>query len=861
MPQVKISQCLNERPSWLRAAAKHLLESGSVNDQDYIDLQKLCIDEVLGLSTGAGYTLPANAFDSIAANKIKLTTIGNIEGINALAPKEPLTFGGSNLAVVYGQNGAGKSGYVRILKHLCGARHPGKLHYNVYLAEPSVQKCTIGYEKNDVPVTENWEASSGFLPDLKSVDIFDASCGKVYVAAESEVTYEPPALSFLSELIAVSEVISKRIDDAIEKLPSTKPVLPKEFLNTAAGKWYENLTAKTKEVAVTKNCSWSDKDMEHVVELKKRLSEKDPSLKAKKIRQQQVHLQQIIDDTQKSITQLSDVNCSKIFSAKTVAVVASETAKVAAKQVFSSAPLEGVGSDIWKQLWEHARLYSQEVAYVERKFPHVEDDALCVLCHQPLSDEAKTRMVSFEDFVKGTAQKAADTAQTSVSDLLEVISDIASVENLTTKLDATGMARDENFAYLLELYAALQSRKTSLAIVDKLEDLPKLPKYEGWTKKAQELLVSYDESAKKYEDDSKAEDRSGVIGQLNEFLGREWLFQQRKSIEKEIDRLQKVQVLNTAKKNTNTRALSIKKGELAEVLITDAFVARFNKELENLGAKHIKIELIKSKITKGKVLHRLRLLDSNIDSPEDVLSEGEHRIVSLAAFLADVTGKCYSAPFVFDDPISSLDQPFEEAVVHRLVALSKERQVIVLTHRLSLLGLIQDYAKKATVSPEIICIRKEAWGTGEPGGTPLFAKKPERALKVLIDERLVKARKLLGEHGQEVYEPYAKALCSDFRILVERMVECHLLADVVQRYRRAINTMGKIEGLAKISRSDCTLIDDMMTKYSRYEHSQPVEAPVAMPLPEELETDFTKLQSWHSEFTKRPIEVPIEAHA
>jgi ABC-type Mn2+/Zn2+ transport system ATPase subunit len=63
-----------------------------------------------------------------------------------------------------------------------------------------------------------------------------------------------------------------------------------------------------------------------------------------------------------------------------------------------------------------------------------------------------------------------------------------------------------------------------------------------------------------------------------------------------------------------------------------------------------------------------------------VLSEGEYRIVSLAAFLADVGGKDFSAPFVFDDPISSLDQDFEEAVVQRLVELSQERQVIIFTH-------------------------------------------------------------------------------------------------------------------------------------------------------------------------------------
>ena len=217
----------------------------------------------------------------------------------------------------------------------------------------------------------------------------------------------------------------------------------------------------------------------------------------------------------------------------------------------------------------------------------------------------------------------------------------------------------------------------------------------------------------------------------------------------------------------------------------------------------------------------------------------------------DVTGKTYPTPFVFDDPISSLDQNYEEAVVQRLCAIASERQVIIFTHRLSLLGMVQDYAKKARIEPEIICIREESWGTGEPGDTPFFAKKPDKALNQLINDQLSKAKKILNEDGREAYELLAKALCSDFRILLERMIEYELMSDVVQRYRRAINTMGKISNLAKISEADCKYFDDLMTKYSRYEHSQPLEAPVPLPEPDELETDFNALRDWLSEFKER----------
>lgn len=232
----------------------------------------------------------------------------------------------------------------------------------------------------------------------------------------------------------------------------------------------------------------------------------------------------------------------------------------------------------------------------------------------------------------------------------------------------------------------------------------------------------------------------------------------------------------------------------------------------------------------------------------EILSEGERRIVALAAFLADVTGGAGSTPFVFDDPISSLDQVFEEAFIARLIELSQERQVLVFTHRLSFLGIMNDLAGGALND---IHIRRESWGTGQPGDIPLYGKKPKRALNTLKNERLARARRALEENGQEVYTPLAKAICSDYRILLERIVETAFLADVVQRFRRAVNTMGKIGKLAKIEVEDCALIDELMTKYSRYEHSQALETPVDPPSPDELEQDIDRLLAWHTEFCRR----------
>ena len=231
------------------------------------------------------------------------------------------------------------------------------------------------------------------------------------------------------------------------------------------------------------------------------------------------------------------------------------------------------------------------------------------------------------------------------------------------------------------------------------------------------------------------------------------------------------------------------------------------------------------------------------------MSDGERRVVALAAFLADLTEKPSNAPFIFDDPISSLDQTWEERTIERLVQLAETRQVIVFTHRLSFMGLIGEKCDDMTC----VHIRQEPWGAGETGDVPLYGKKPDPALNHLLNTRLAQARNAHQEQGGDVYYPLGKSICSDFRILLERVVEFVMLADVVQRHRREVHTKNKIQHLAKINSTDCELIEDLMTKYSCFEHSQSNEAPVEVPEPDELKADIQRLIDWHKEFTKRAV--------
>ena len=57
--------------------------------------------------------------------------------------------------------------------------------------------------------------------------------------------------------------------------------------------------------------------------------------------------------------------------------------------------------------------------------------------------------------------------------------------------------------------------------------------------------------------------------------------------------------------------------------------------------------------------------------------------------------------------------------------------------------------------------------------------------------------------------------------------------------------------LSKITEEDCGIIDEMMTKYSNYEHSMSDETPLQEFTLEEIENDVSRLIDWLTEFKNR----------
>ena len=841
-----IRRWLHCQPDWLQEAAELLLKQGSLRPTDVTVL-------ATSLKTAAGQKVTVHRqFDSLvtpatAGSHLRLKSIDALTGIEGLAPRSPLSFGKTNLTVIYGHNGSGKSSYARLLKKVTGKPRASDLKSNVFQVTPVRGQCQFNYQLAGKDTSTEWIANASPVEALRAVDIFDADEAAHYLGSESAAAYTPPIVSLFENLALTCDQVKGQLQDEQAKLVKGLPALPLEYLSTVAGASYSSLKPQVTEAALSALLAWTGEQEKTLTQTTERLKTVDHSALAKQKRAKKVQVQQVAKELQLASDAYSLTALAHLRSLRTAAQTKRQIATEAAK--VESAKLDHVGTATWRAMWKAAREYSQE-AYPATAFP-VTDAARCVLCHQELSEAAQERLHAFENFVQSKLAAEATQAESAYAQAKTELPVAWSQKSVDTQAEAAGLTLDESWLiYLREFWLSVEKARAALH-ADEATSTAEF--VEGVTDAVNSLTIFanlLENQAIQHDADALGIDRKALQNTKQELEAKKWVAQQSIAVLAEVERLKQYKQYDDWKSLANSRPMSQKSSEVADKVITKAYVGRFNRELQALGATRIKVELVKTKAEKGKVLHRLQLKGATgKQTLNEVLSDGERRVVALAAFLADLAEKPNNAPFIFDDPISSLDQTWEVRTIDRLVQLTETRQVIVFTHRLSFMGLIGEKSDDMTC----VHIRQEPWGAGETGDVPLYGKKPDSALNHLLKTRLAQARDAHQEHGWDNYYPLGKSICSDFRILLERVVELVMLADVVQRHRREVHTKNKIQHLAKINSYDCELIENLMTKYSCFEHSQSSEAPVEVPAPDELRADIQRLIDWHNEFTKRSV--------
>ncbi|SFD14793.1 AAA family ATPase [Tropicimonas isoalkanivorans] len=844
-------------PAWQRDALRRLCGQSKLEAADITVLVAVC------KGTDKGSPLDATHVRDPAASHavVSLGALHSLSHVNALAPGERLTFGKSGLTVIYGDNGAGKSGYARVLKQLCRARSPkgDAILPNIYSTGSGTPAASVNFYIGAQKRSASW--AQGSPPDamLSAVSVFDSRTANVHVENTNDLAYTPLPLRILAGLAQACQDVKGKLAAEIKALQEQTPAvlsIPECKLETSVGKLISGLTGKTNSEAIDKLAGLSTEEETRLHTLNTDLAS-DPARNVRQLQGQEARIKSAIGQLERLTAAATDESRVTLRAAHTQLATARSAAAAASANLFADEPLPDIGSEVWKALWEAARDYSRASAYPDRPFPAIKIDAHCVLCQQPLSEEASKRLSSFEAFVQDESKRREQEASDAYVELVDEISAhaismkdliaiVATIRDDVGQEEAANALRREILLLAWRLRAIL---KTHGLVV--LPDLP--PPGTISLDPLRTALSSIATRIEGLQSEASSPQRAALIAERDGLANRKWLGVVKADVLAQIDRRAAIEAIEKASKDTATNKITTQSARIAQALVTNRLRGRFAIEVDKLGVAGLAIELQQAKTTAGVPFFQVRLINKPSEPVGKVLSEGEHRCVALAAFLAELSTIDAQSAIVFDDPVSSLDHLHRDRVASRLAEAGQTRQVIVFTHDMAFL-LLLDEACRAIKDREAtpMSYRLISRGTENAG----YCHQDPPANVMPIDKVIDGMKTHLGnvnihyERGDQAkWLREVTSFQDQLRTTWERAVE-EVVGPVIRRLSRKVDTTGLIK-LTVLTDADCTAMREAFGRCSALLHSQPGEINPRLPAPSVIETEIDALGKWIADIRSR----------
>lgn len=861
---------VENKPIFWQVAIDKLIRNNRLTEIDVTEIKEICKVQY-GLSNFEYVEVDFDDLREFANNAtnsedITLSRIYNIDNINALSKTSELKFALNGLTVVYGDNGSGKSSYASVLKHACNTRgQKPTINDNLY------DSSCIGKDKKaDIEYTtdKNNFNSVNFINSivnssiLKGVDVFDSFSANHYIEGEDEIAFIPHGLSIIEKFA----IYLKRIEDKLNE-ELTNPKLRKfdySLIEVAddstAKKFLNKLSSKTTLDELRAESAWTPVKSLRIEELKKEIDKIkaiDPKRSLKENEEKIKRFEIIKSKNQFIENSLTGESLNDLKLIKNDYLATSDALKTTSEQAFAELPIKGVGSNPWKSLWESARtFYNASVGTTS--FPDTKEESKCPLCLQELGEEAKQRFADFEKFVKDDIQKKHDDALSKLNTKIKNLERLdfsfeeqkPTIAELETMLPEFSQKQNQYLEvlsrqkdYLLEILNSKESIETINDI--ETESTPKTLIIE--------LIKNLIEVNEKLKVQSIEEDLKPLNKELNQLNGEKKIFEFKPKLAREIYRQKKIKLINKCIDSCNTRTVTTLSNQLTTTYITQNLKQNFKTELSNLGFKNIKIET-ETKGKKGKQYHYLKLNEENASNIalKDILSEGEHRCISLATFLSEISISEHKSAIIFDDPVSSLDHKWRYKISKRIVEESKNRQVIVFTHDITFLLMLQEHSAELTCDIEIMSLTRKRQETGITASNPPWdALSVGKRIGMLKNSRQA-LEKIERTETEEVYKERAKVLYGKLRETWERFVEEVLLNGAIQRFGRSVQTQ-RLSKIVDITKNDYDIVDFNMSKCSTYFTGHDTAGTLIEEMPDSAEflSDVTTLETFISDIRKR----------
>ena len=604
------------------------LSDEQVSETSEIFLQEKALSE--GTPPDIELTSSSRAAQT-ATSEMRLVSLRHMANVNALDPEQGMEFN-SRLTVCFGENGSGKTGYMRILKAVAGARTAQTVLPDITgMKGDLTPHARIVVNDNGMERVVEWRGENRIEP-FDRLNVFDTGEATVHVSEELSYTYTPAELSLFPLVTDGIERVQKTVETAKDARKTSEKPWDDPMLQQG------NLSEQVRRLL-------ESRDIGAIESLAQVSPEEEASLQG--LRQQVASLGSGSVELRMSILrQRTDTLSRAVSIGETVvgfdresylkAVEELRTARdqheSATKEAFSGAGIPGVLGDSWRAFVEAAEEHIRNT----NLDPYPSADAHCIYCQQPLTNAAVVLIQKYRDYNNADFRLRVDRAAADLQGLIQVINNLQ-IEETGNELSRLIESSSGDNGPPPELVSAAELLKQSglicKSIIAEEESLPSAEDAERALTAVKKLGVSVESELGLL--DSQGEERKRGIETLqvridelvaklklrdlmpttrNYLLAEDWI----DTCSKHLGVLPRVKRgLTQTAKNASTE------------LLNNRFQELFENERSALRAPPVKLEFPGRE---GQAQRRKALADKH--TLDEVLSEGEQKAIALADFLA-----------------------------------------------------------------------------------------------------------------------------------------------------------------------------------------------------------------------------------
>lgn len=845
----------NDLPAWQRDALRRIFAAnGQLTAKD--------LTEIRAMAEGA-----AGAPQPTSLTKSHIPTMGSgmstillglsdLKNVNGFPNGRQLDMADEGITVIFGENGAGKSGFARVMKRACRARNSTPFLANAFTkGAPATPEATFAFASGGKNLQTVWTEGSASNADLAMVSVYDSQCAQDYISKDGPSTFVPYGFHALSALAAAQQTIQAEINGEIGAIH----LRPDQFAALqgvhSVGKIMAKLGPNTDIAALEALAQLTPQEAESTKELSAAIKGLDVEPEASKHERLAQRLDTLANLAANAERFVTDAALDKFAGLAQTESAALEADRLAQGLLRGDGALDGpaggllpeTGGAEWKVLFHAAQAFSLKAYPEHLHHPASEPDDQCVLCQQPLGEDAQARMIRFRQFVAADAAQNLESARQAVTAARQKI-DVASLAPVDVPTLAEIKQGDVGLAEAVTAHqAAWAARRewiaTSYMLSHWTDPRPALPDGDPLSTRISAKAKALRQLAAQLRQAKDQKELDKLTVELAELTSRRGLGAHLPAIRIHISEAKRRIALKAARDALNTKSVSAKITSLAKTHTTDALAKALNEELEALGYRHRVKPTLTSQTKGGRNVHGLAL-DGCKHGTHEVLSEGEQRAVALAFFLAEARLRGDQSTIVFDDPSTSLDHLHRRKMAQHLVHLSKTRPVVILTHdAVFLTTLLGEISEQQTPAK----IQTVQWHGGSPGALLdglAWESKP-------YDDQM-KEVKATAAHMKATHNPYPnndekKAMRDAYahmRGMIERAIREIVLNDTIHPFSDEVRVI-QVGAVAGFDIDEWRAIVSVYGKASEViaGHDSPSAGQYEMPSPLHFEKDLSDLES------------------